>query len=104
MLSIGDDAAGKTLAARIGDTVELRLEENRTALFAWEVVADGAPACALVSDRFEAAGTVPGAAGEHIWRFEARRRGACEIALNYRRKWDETTPPARTYHVRLQVA
>jgi inhibitor of cysteine peptidase len=106
MIMLGDDASGQTVDLPVGQAIELRLAENPTSGFRWRVAGDGKPACDVVIDAFESGGTRPGAGGEHVWRFEGKSVGECDIELRYGRAWQRTAPSAServfTVHVRVR--
>ncbi|MBZ5525205.1 MAG: protease inhibitor I42 family protein, partial [Acidobacteriia bacterium] len=101
---IGDDFNGRTIDLRLSETVEIRLSENPTTGFRWDLTEKGEPACALRGDRFVPAGGPPGASGQHSWTFQAVHLGECEVELVYHRRWQEKGTSARRFRVRLRVA
>jgi predicted secreted protein len=53
----------------IGQTIQVRLEENPTTGFRWYLTSEGAPTCASIDDTFTAAPAgPPGKGGSHTWR------------------------------------
>ncbi|HEV2237906.1 MAG TPA: protease inhibitor I42 family protein, partial [Ktedonobacterales bacterium] len=99
-----DEAAHDTEATlRVGQELLLRLPEQPTTGFQWEVTVDGAPACALVDTAFEPPAGPPGGSGRRVWRFRAIQAGAGRIALRYGRPWEAAAPTARAFALRLRV-
>ena len=67
--------------------MELRLAENPTTGYRWTFVQNGAPACVVLSDRFERPPGPPGQGGEHAWQIKGAAVGECDIAMQYRRSF-----------------
>ncbi|MEJ0017360.1 MAG: protease inhibitor I42 family protein [Acetobacteraceae bacterium] len=102
MIVVDQSASGQTLDLPVGQVIELRLAENPTTGFRWTVVANGAPACVVLSDRFESPSGPPGKGGEHLWEIKGVRIGECDIALQYRRSFEPDAPGgAFALHVRV---
>ena len=96
--------SGQTLDLPVGQVMELRLAENPTTGYRWTFVADGAPACVVVGDRFEASRTgPPGQGGEHsCGRSRARWSGECDIAMQYGRSFQpDAAANSFALHVRV---
>lgn len=104
MLQIDEQSDGQTVELRVGQQLEVRLAENRTTGFRWQLLNDGKPVCALVSSSFESPAGVPGAGGTAHWLFQAAEAGAGTIELAYRRPWEAQATPAQTFRVRISVS
>ena len=101
---LDEDAGGQEIALTVGQEFELTLGENASTGFRWQTVADGAPACALVSDEFlPPPESRPGRGGGHVWRFRAVRAGDGRIELSYRRAGREGATAGRTFTLRVRV-
>jgi len=87
----------------VGDVVEISLAENPSTGFRWELKDKPKPACSLVKSWFESAAGPPGKGGTRRWQFQAVHSGTGEISLEYRRPWEQGTPPGRTFHLTVQV-
>ncbi len=104
MLHINDAFAGKTVDVPIGDSIELRLQENPTSGFHWRVHLSAATVCQIKDDHVETPNlSIPGQGGTHIWRFGTTQTGTCDLSLSYGRDWEKDQPPARTFDVRINV-
>jgi predicted secreted protein len=80
VLIIDENRNGETIAAAIGDAIEVRLAENATTGFRWKLISPCAPACAITGEtRRPAATAAPGAGGEHHWQLQASAAGECEF-------------------------
>jgi len=103
MQSVDERSSGKTINLAIGQLVEIRLPENRTTGFRWELTLAGS-ACIAVDDDFELRTTTPGQGGVHVWRFKALHAGPCNIQGTYRRTWEAAGPAARAFTLHVRVA
>jgi inhibitor of cysteine peptidase len=80
------DAGGETAVGVSGDVV-LRLAENRTTGYSWQL---SLPAeLAVLDDTFEAGeATAPGAGGVRTFRLRATAPGSHRVAAALRRPWE----------------
>ena len=93
----------REITLAIGEVVAISLAENRTTGFGWELRVNPEPACLLVKSWFEPAKGAPGKGGTHRWQFQAVRPGTGEIKLEYRRHWEQETPPGQTFKLTVHV-
>jgi len=100
-LSESDD--GRTLEARPGQEIELRLRENPTTGYRWRVVQEAEPVCQLLGTFFKA-GTRPGEPGIHIRRYRVAGSGDAGLKLVYGRSWESAKTAARTFCLRVRSA
>ncbi len=103
MHELDERASGQTIRVRLGERVQICLEENMTTGFRWQLVTGGEPACALVDEDVRSADGRPGAGGRRCWTLEAQRPGQGRVELVYRRPWERDRPPGRTFAIRLEV-
>jgi inhibitor of cysteine peptidase len=102
MIIVDQHYAGQTVDLPVGQVMELRLAENPTTGYRWALVADGAPACLVVSDRFDHPAGPPGRGGEHAWQIKGAAIGECEIAMQYRREFQpDAALQSFALHVRV---
>ena len=88
------DSGAATLSRN--DELVLRLPENPTTGYRWEVTQSAAGTLRLIDDRFVAGGGLaPGAGGQRVIRFAALAPGNVQISAVMRRSW-ETSSPAET--------
>ena len=99
---LDDSFAGKTVDLPVGQVMELRLAENPTTGFSWVFVSKGEPACAVIGNAYKAPGGPPGQGGAHEWRIEGAQAGECDLALHYRRSFEQA-PPARSFTLHVRV-
>ena len=94
---------GQTVDLAVGQKIEIRLPENPTTGFRWQLSAEDKAMCRLVSDSFGAPSGPPGRGGEHVWIFQAAQPGECDIVLRLRRPWDASTEPVQTFSIRVRA-
>jgi inhibitor of cysteine peptidase len=104
MLLITDAFADRTVEIQTEQTVELRLAENPTTGYRWQLDLGPDPNCKLLSDQYTAAGAAPGGGGEHTWIIQATAPGVCALRLRYQRTWERAAPAAKTFAVSLHVS
>lgn len=104
MKQIDESSDAKEIDLAIGETLEVRLQENRTTGHKWILESEGGPVCSLSRDAFEP-GAAIGQPGNHLWEFRAEKTGSTDIKLSYRRPWEEKQTPVRgfTLHVRVSA-
>ena len=102
-MRIDESANGGAVNLGVGETLEIRLPENRTAGFRWQIEASGEPVVSLQGDAYESADGPPGRGGIRVLSFKAERSGEGDVRLSYRRPWEESTPPAQTFAIHVRV-
>jgi inhibitor of cysteine peptidase len=101
MMVIDERANGRRVALGRGATMALRLDENPTTGYRWQVDSAGAPALAPAGDQYEPPPRPrPGAVGHHVWTFRAARAGSGVLQLSYRRRFGGV---GRTFTVTVDV-
>jgi inhibitor of cysteine peptidase len=103
MIQIDEQYNGREVSLAVGEMLEISLAENRTTGFRWDLKSKAEPVCILVKSTFEPAMGPPGRGGTHRWQFQAVRAGTAKIELEYRRPWEQNSPPGRTLKVNVQV-
>lgn len=104
MVSIDQSANNTEMTLTPGQEFEIVLAENPTTGYRWELQAGGEPACAVLSDRFDARSpTTPGSGGARHWQFRAAREGSGRIELVYRRASERDRPPAQTFSLTARI-
>jgi predicted secreted protein len=103
MHQLDESANGSEVILRKGETIELRLPENRTAGFRWHLQRQGEPICAIEAEDYKPVGTGVGAGGTHSWRIKALAVGTARIELSYARAWEVGKPPAQTFAITIRA-
>lgn len=98
-----DLSAPRTLAR--GDEVVIRLPENPTTGYRWQVTHSGAGELALLEERFvpgaDNAGV--GAGGDRLLRFRGRSAGEVRLEAVLRRAWDPPQASLRRHEFAIVV-
>jgi inhibitor of cysteine peptidase len=77
---------GRTIEIAVGDLLIVRLNENPTTGYRWELV--NTKGLEVAGDRFESKGDAIGAAGIRVFQFRANSLGRQELQLKNWRKWE----------------
>ncbi|MDR3531946.1 MAG: protease inhibitor I42 family protein [Rhodopila sp.] len=101
--SYGESSNGQTIDLVVGQRIEIRLPENPTTGFRWQLMTNDGAVCAAISDVFEEPAGPPGRGGEHSWMFAAAQPGECDIELRYRRRWAVSVEHDRTFRIHIRV-
>lgn len=103
-ITVTRDDQGRTVEARPGDLIILRIAENLTTGYAWEIEsADGAVVELEQSGYVESDGAPMGRGGLRVLRFIARAPGIQEVRLQLRRPWDPPGQAIEQFSIRVQV-
>jgi predicted secreted protein len=94
VIELGADANGSTVAAHPGDELVVRLSENASSGYQWQL--DPLPPwLGLAVDAVEPpASMLPGAGGVRILRITVDGPGDATVTLSQRRPWEPATIPA----------
>lgn len=93
---------GSEISLAVNDHFEITLSEIRTAGYHWSIAENGEPVLQLSSESSQNPAAV-GGAGVHIWRFCAAAAGTTNLKLEYRRQWENSAEPARTFSLKIHV-
>jgi predicted secreted protein len=103
-INIGEQDANKTIELKTGETLVVSLDGNITTGFNW---VPGSQNPALLKQVGEAevtpASNLLGAAGKIVLKFEAAAKGQTILHLDYKRPWEQNTPPEKTFEVIVVV-
>lgn len=96
---IAQDDQGRTFEADRGDLIVIRLEENPTTGYEWEM-----PVLEFLDSGFSSEpGKLMGRGGTRTLRFRARSSGSQQIRLRLRRSWEPVDVAAQHFEVNIQV-
>ena len=102
-MQFDETANGSEVEIPAGEEFALSLNETRTAGYRWTLNGSGEPSCVLIGESFQPASAQTGGTGTHIWRFRTGAPGNCSLALEYRRSWEGSSEPARTFGMKVRV-
>jgi inhibitor of cysteine peptidase len=101
--TVGSQDNGSSLTLQTGDSLQIRLPENPTTGYRWQLADwDEAVAKKTRDQFFPPATAQPGAGGERVWEFVANAPGKTVLRLDNRRSW-EAGSPAQTFSLKVQV-
>ncbi len=103
-LVLGEADNNRELDVAVGTSVTIRLPENPSTGFRWQLNEGAADGLELVANEFEpSTALMPGAGGLRVFRFVARSAGPAQLELSYAQPWDRVASPERIFRVRLLV-
>ena len=103
-MHIDESFDGREVTLQPDQMLEIRLPENRTTGYRWTLTSTNDSTYAVVSDSYEGSATPPGKPGTRILRLKATQAGRGRVELVYRRPWEQTAPPARTFTIYIRVS
>ncbi len=103
-IAVSRSDLGRTLDARPGDLVVIRIEENLTTGYGWEVEPFADTVLALAESSYvEATDRAMGRGGMRSVRFVARAPGSQQVRLQLRRPWDPPEKAIEQFSVTIRV-
>jgi inhibitor of cysteine peptidase len=103
MIRINESYSGQEVGLAAGEVLEITLVENRTTGFQWALKTKPESSCMLIIDESVGTAGPPGKGGSHRWCFRAVRPGTGAIELEYRRPWEKSTQPGKTFKLSVKV-
>ncbi|HLH61487.1 MAG TPA: protease inhibitor I42 family protein [Ktedonobacteraceae bacterium] len=104
MRQYNESSNGQEIDLQTGQKFEVRLRENPTTGFRWNVLSGGEPTCKTLADVYEPPDSgLHGQEGTRYWRFEAVQAGYAHIELLYRRSWESAGNAARRFILNVRV-
>ncbi|MGC2451109.1 MAG: protease inhibitor I42 family protein [Candidatus Sulfotelmatobacter sp.] len=94
---------GAEIKAGVNEEFEVALPETRTAGYRWVSVESGEPILKLLSETTSPNTGAVGGTGRHVWRFRAVSAGEAKLKLDYRRPWEKSAEPTRTFSLNVHV-
>lgn len=95
---------GRTVDIRLGDVIVIRMAENLTTGYGWEIESGEGTVLALKGANYvEAAGTSMGRGGMCVLRFVALTQGSQEVRLQLRRPWDPPDKAIEQFCITVRV-
>ncbi|MBU1050363.1 protease inhibitor I42 family protein [Candidatus Bipolaricaulota bacterium] len=84
-MNLSDRDSNRTISVKLGDIIVLRLDENPTTGYQWEIAASGT--LDVLGDRMEP-GSAVGGTGMRIFEFQASTAGSHHLQLKQWRRWE----------------
>ena len=98
---------GKTVTVALGREVVVALASNPTTGYSWAVVRPEPANLELQGEPHYVAANPPtpvvGAGGTEVFTFKATKSGTSTLSMAYRRSFEPTAPPAKTFTVTVEV-
>jgi inhibitor of cysteine peptidase len=103
-LDVGEGDDGRRLSARVGDTIEVRLRENPSTGYRWEVDRLDEKLLRLLEKTTSGPTTpMPGAGGGAIFRFAVVGTGSGALSLKLWRPWEGDPSIVQRLAVRIDA-
>lgn len=100
----GYDDAGKTVVVKRGEALRVSLPENPSTGYSWNLTVSGG--LYVAGDQYvpdDTSGLRVGSGGIHTWDIKANGIGLQQITGVYRRPWEKSTAPEKTFALNVQV-
>lgn len=94
---------GRVVHVKQGEVVTVRLPENPTTGYRWQLEPLDGDVLAPLDDQYVAGSALAGAGGARTLRLSAARSGQAQVVLSLRRSWEKKAP-IRTFSVTVSVA
>ncbi len=105
LVTLTEAASGSTVQIAVGATLSLRLAENPSTGYRWQLTL-GSGLVSVADDYtpgLPAAAGVVGSGGERLFKIQATQAGDTALSARLRRGWDAASEPVRRFDLRLQV-
>lgn len=103
-VTLGPEQDGHSVSASVGDTVVVRLPENPTTGYRWQVGGLDEPFVEQVEDTYDAGPTpAVGGGGTRELAFRIKAPAPTAIELEYRRPWEDAGTASDRWRVELAV-
>ena|SRR5579863_535089 len=94
---------GSEIKVALNDEFEVALPETRTAGYRWITTENGEPILKLMSEATMPNAGAVGGSGRRVWNFRAVSEGDTKLKLEYRRPWEKSAEPTRTFTLKIHV-
>jgi inhibitor of cysteine peptidase len=101
MIEINLAQNGGSVDIALGESFEIRLPENPTTGYRWQLQPSELTNFDLEEDTFERSRGAYGAGGVRHWRFRARKAGVTHLDMEYRRSWESQV--TETFRITIRV-
>ncbi len=89
MITVGKTLHGRKILAGKGERIEVRLEENGTTGYRWEIKAMDDQRLKYVKEDYTLSGEAPGAGGMKSFYFEVVGEGVSTLTLSLVNTWEK---------------
>jgi inhibitor of cysteine peptidase len=103
-MSIDKTFNGKTVVLQLGQSLELRLDENPTTGYRWSLENINPEVIGLEQDHYNSPETSAiGAGGQHLWEFRGLARGQGIVRLKHWQSWSGEASITETFEITIVV-
>lgn len=100
---MGERENGARVAARVGDTIVLRLPETSGGGYRWTLTSAGTAALEMSGHHYEQTGAGIGSAGASVWTFTPKQAGHARIELKKVRPWNPRDAGGERFAVDVDI-
>lgn len=108
VVSVAGESQGKdSTALRVGQDLQVRLRSQAGTGYSWDLAGGDGGAVAFRNRTNERDGDTESAPGAAVWEtfnFRARSPGQAVLKFAYRRPWEKSAAPARSFELSVTVA
>ena len=101
MLVLDHSHDNRAAEVALGDSFQIRLSENPTTGYRWNLQPIDNPAVRVVEDGFERPHTAYGSGGIRIWTFAAEHPAVVRLHMALKRSWQPE--PVQTFDVTVHI-
>lgn len=96
---------GQTVTCRVGEQIEIQLEENPTTGYRWKLHDGYDPVLSLVNSQFRVAGSgAIGSGGTRAFNLLANATGTAAIRFSLRQEWEGEKSATEHFSVNVRVS
>lgn len=96
--------SGSIVDASIGDLIIIRLDENLTTGYAWELEKNVSPVLDLIDTTYsEEPGELVGRGGTRTFRFRTNLSGSERVQLKLRRSWEPKEKSIDDFEITIKI-
>lgn len=100
---LGLDDHDRSVDAAVGDMITLRLPENPTTGYRWELTVSDRSVITRADDEYLSGGEASGSGGVHRFELQAHSAGTARVALQLRRAWEPEDMAAQQFSITVHV-
>jgi predicted secreted protein len=100
---VGERHNGARIAARVGDTIVLRLPDNADGGYRWTVTSADSDTLEMTGQHYEDARAGVGSAGACVWTFTPKSAGRARLELKRVRPWNPRDAAGERFAVDVDI-
>lgn len=104
-ITVTETQHDETVQLKIGDRLVVKLPAQMGTGYGWQRAGKDSDVLAFVDSKIiEAPSATPGGRELQAFTFRARKKGAAALEFHYRRPWEKSVPPEKTFRIKVTVA